>query len=478
MPALTTVPLDTLSLQRFEEVLTPAQREEMTAAMALARDVIGDRVVWNVNSTATGGGVAEMLHSLLAYARGTGVDTRWLVLEGDDDFFRITKRIHHHLHGSPGDGGPLGQAEREVYGRVTERNAAELRELVRPGDLMILHDPQPAGLVRPMLDHGVHVVWRSHVGADVPNEQVDLVWSFLLPYVEPAEALIFTRIAYIPATLRARDPEIIPPSIDAFSTKNQELSPSTVRAILARTGILEASDDGAEPAYTRRDGSRATVTMGAAVERDGPLRATDRVVMQVSRWDPLKDPVGVLRGFADGVAGVTDAHLVLAGPDPAEVTDDPEGARVYEEVSQVRAALPEDVRRRVHLVNLSMSDTEENGVVVNALQRHASVVVQKSFAEGFGLTVSEAMWKARPVVATRIGGIQDQIEDGASGVLLDDGHDLDAYAAAVVRLLDDPEAAQEMGRRAQDRVREDFLGPRHLIQYLQLFGALLAGERR
>jgi trehalose synthase len=462
--------------QRFQEVILRRERADVAAATVQARDVLAGRIVWNINSTASGGGVAEMLLSLLAYARGAGVDARWLVIGGDEDFFSLTKRLHHHLHGSRGDDGPLGPAEHALFDRVTDENMRDLRKAVRPGDFVVVHDPQPAGLVRPLLEHGAHVVWRSHIGADAANEIVADGWEFLAPYVRPAQELVFTRNAYVPDVLRDRPHRIIPPSIDAFSTKNQELAPATVRAILATAGIIESPGRGAgaRPEYVRRDGRLATVTLRASVEHDGPLRGDEPVVLQVSRWDPLKDPVGVLRGFAEGVAPECAGHLVLAGPDPGEVADDPEGRRVFEACRDARAALPDEVRRRVHLVSLSMRDAEENGVVVNALQRHARVVVQKSLAEGFGLTVAEAMWKARPVVATRVGGIQDQIEDGITGLLLDDGSDLDAFAERVRMLLRDRRTARLIGERAQRRVRAGFLGARHLVQYLELFRGLLA----
>jgi trehalose synthase len=475
--ALPAVPVDILPYERFDEVVLERQRGHLEQAAARAREILGTRVIWNINSTATGGGVAEMLHSLLAYARGAGVDARWLLMEGDAEFFGLTKRLHHHFHGSHGDGGPLGPAERAVFDRVTQRNLAELGDEVQRGDIVVVHDPQPAGLVEPLVQRGAHVVWRSHIGVDAVNDAVAEGWEFLVPYVAPADAIVFTREAYVPEVLRGHDYRVIPPSIDAFSAKNQHLSPADVRAILAVTGIIASDGDG-RPQFLRRDGTTATVMMTAAVERDAPLRGHEPVVLQVSRWDPLKDPVGVLRGFAQGVAPATDAHLVLAGPDPAEVTDDPEGARVYGDCVEARRALPEDVRARVHLANLSMHDAEENAAVVNALQRHASVVVQKSLAEGFGLTVAEAMWKARPVVATRVGGMQDQIEDGVDGLLLDDGRDLDGFAERVRLLLLDRGPAQLMGRRAQERVRAEFLGARHLIQYMELFGDLLAAERR
>ncbi len=197
-----------------------------------------------------------------------------------------------------------------------------------------------------------------------------------------------------------------------------------------------------------------------------------KLVTQVSRWDRLKDPAGVLRGFCEHVDD-RDAHLMLAGPSVGAVADDPEGAEVLGEVRAQWGALEPDVRRRVHLAQLPMEDAEENAAIVNALQRRSDVIVQKSLAEGFGLTVAEAMWKARPVVASRVGGIQDQIVDGESGVLIDDPADLPRFGAAVGRLLRDPTLAAQLGEAARERVREEFLGTRQLIQYLNLLDRLV-----
>src|SRR3954464_12144942 len=167
------------------ELLDPPQAQRIRETAGRARDLLAGRVVWNVNSTARGGGVAEMLQSLVAYARGAGVDARWVVIAGDDDFFRVTKRIHNNLHGAAGDGGPLGDAERAIYEATSARNAAALVGVVRPGDVVILHDPQTAGLVAPLLAHGAHVVWRAHIGLDLPNGLARAAWDFLRPYVEP-----------------------------------------------------------------------------------------------------------------------------------------------------------------------------------------------------------------------------------------------------------------------------------------------------
>jgi trehalose synthase len=469
MAELTHVTVGTLAPERFQDVLEPVQWEGFAAAIERARSAFAGRVVWNINSTAKGGGVVEMLRPLLAYARGSGVDARWLVIPGNPDFFRVTKRIHNRLHGSEGDGGGLGEEERRIYEEALAGSIDELVELVRPEDLVIVHDPQPAPLIAPLKERvGASVIWRCHVGLDAPNDIAREAWRFLIPYVEPADAYVFSREQFGWEGLEQSKIEIIPPSIDAFSPKNQELDAEQTLAILGAAGIVSDAGEGV-PRFLREDGSPGRVDRRADALEESPLSSEDRYVLQVSRWDRLKDPLGVIDGFAEHVAPHADAHLVYAGPSVEAVADDPEGAEVLEEARRRWHELGDAERARVHLLQLPMQDGEENAAIVNALQRRAAVVVQKSIAEGFGLTVAEAMWKARPVVATRIGGIQDQIEDGRSGRLIDDARDLAAYGAAVRELLDDPAEAERMGEDARRRVRDRFLGPRSLMQYLELF---------
>ena len=461
------VELGPASLERFRAVLDNAQWGRLEDTAARARRQFEGRVVWNVNSTARGGGVAELLGSLVPYSRAAGVDVRWVVIDGDRAFFRVTKRLHNMLHGFPGDGEGLTAGDAESYGAAAERNACELTAVVNPGDLVLLHDPQTAGLVGPLRRHGAQVVWRCHVGVDTPNDIVMRAWSFLRPHVAGADRIVFSRAAFIWDGLDRSRVAVIPPSIDAFTPKNQPLPPGAVESILRATGIhAEASN--APAAFTRIDGTSGHVVRG--VERNGspPLPGSARAVVQVSRWDRLKDPAGVLRAFVDGVAPSTDAHLVLAGPSTAAVADDPEGPEVLTDIVSRVSRLPDSLRERIHLLSLPMEDPEENAVIVNALQRRADVVVQKSIAEGFGLTVAEAMWKARPVVASAVGGIQDQIVDGQSGVLVQPD-DLEGFAGAVVALLRDPDRAEWIGYNARERVRDAFLGARHLAQYVDLF---------
>jgi trehalose synthase len=288
-----------------------------------------------------------------------------------------------------------------------------------------------------------------------------------------ADAHVFSRQAFVWLGLDPEKTVIIPPSIDAFSPKNQELGRPIVDGILTASGLVEGGDPGLAT-FSRAGGEPGLVKRSAELVDGGPPLAADaRIVTQVSRWDRLKDPLGVMNGFADHVATSSDAHLVLAGPAVEAVSDDPEGAHVLEEVRVAHSQMSLEIQACIHLAALPMADSEENAAIVNALQRRSEVVVQKSLAEGFGLTVAEAMWKARPVVASRIGGIQDQIVDGVSGSLVGDPGDLAEYGNAVTKLLADPERAERMGIEAMDRVRTEFLGPRHLLQYLSLLSKLM-----
>ena len=467
------VPVAPLPLERFDDVLDGEQAQALGRTAARARQLLTGRVVWNVSSTARGGGVAEMLTSLIAYTRGAGVDARWVVIEGDAEFFRVTKRIHNRLHGAAGDGGALGPDELAVYRHAMERNVSALELLVRPGDIALLHDPQTAGLAGPLRDRGVRAVWRCHVGVDHPNDDARQAWRFLLPFVRDAEVYVFSRASFGWDDLDRDRLVVIPPSIDAFAPKNQDLDDSTVSAILRCAGI-EAGDCPPSSVFLRQDGSPGRVDRRVELSGTPPLQRGEPYVVQVSRWDRLKDPVGVLEAYSSGIAPRTSAHLVLAGPAVTAVSDDPEGLGVLEEVGARRAALPADVGERVHLISLPMDDAAENAAMVNALQRQAAVVVQKSLAEGFGLTVAEAMWKGRPVVASRVGGIQDQISEGKTGLLVD-SRDLEGFADAVVGLLEHPDEAARLGAAARDQIRDLFLGPRHLTQYVDLFERLLAG---
>jgi trehalose synthase len=467
------VSVPAVSPQRFRDLLDDQEWEELQRGIVEAQEVLAGRVIWNVNSTGAGGGVAEILNSILSYSRGAGVDVRWMVIDGTPDFFRITKRIHNFVHGAPGDGGSLGEAEARVYEQVTAANAEQIAAAVRPHDAVILHDPQTAGLAARMRRTGALVIWRSHIGAEEPNELVDIAWKFLAPHLDAADACVFSRHAYVPEWANAVRTEVIQPSIDVFSPKNQDMDPETVRAILAHVGLGVDHHGSTPPSFRRRDGSPRRVDHRAEVLSTGPPPSLDApIVVQVSRWDRLKDPVGVMQGFTEHVSEKTQSHLILAGPTVHSVADDPEGAEVLDETVVEWRQLPHMSRSRIHLACLPMVDVLENAAIVNALQRHAAVVAQKSLQEGFGLTVAEAMWKSRAVVASAVGGIRDQIEDGRTGFLLPDPNDLEAFGQTVMRLLVDRELSDWIGTAAHEHVRKHFLATRHALQYLKLFESM------
>ncbi|MGZ6996620.1 MAG: glycosyltransferase [Acidimicrobiia bacterium] len=468
------VEVEALDPRRLEELIGPERTDRFEGVAAMARTMLAGRRVVNVNSTASGGGVAELLQTLLAYVRGVGVDARWVVIEGGPPFFDVTKRIHNNLYGSAGDGGPLGPAEHAVYEEWLHPNASELLSYIRSDDIVILHDPQTAGLAAAMRTAGVHVVWRCHVGRDTPNEATALGWSFLRPYLDPVDRFVFTRAAFAPDWIDRDRLHVITPSIDPFCAKNAPLAPHGARSILQYAGLLGGDGDAELTTFRRRDGSPGRVDRQVDILQTGPPPAPDTpLVVQLSRWDRIKDMAGVLEAFAEHVDRSFGAHLMLIGPEVQGVTDDPEGTTVLDECIDAWRDLPISSRARIHLACVPMTDPDEAATIVNATQRHATVVTQKSLAEGFGLTVVEAMWKHRPVVASRVGGIVDQIDDGVHGLLVDDPTDLEAFGAAVNRLLADEALAERIGERAYRRAHEEFLGDTHLEHYAALFSSML-----
>jgi trehalose synthase len=465
------VPVAKRSIEQLTPVIGAERLARLVQAAGHFRRELSGRTIWNVSSTAVGGGVAEMLQVLLGYVEDVGITSRWMVITGDAEFFVITKRLHNQIHGQLA-GGPLTAVDARHYEQMLAANAAELLELIRPGDLVLLHDPQTAGLTESLTEAGAHVAWRCHIGLDWENEATAAAWTMLRPYLAHASGFVFSRREYVPAWIPDERVAVIPPSIDPFSPKNQHLDQSTVRGILAKIGVLDGSTPAEPVTYLGRDGTPGSVTRSAAVTADGLPGPDDPLVVQVSRWDQLKDMVGVMHGFADYVAPAGGGFLLLAGPAVARVSDDPEGAAVFADCLLQWRELPPAVRSKVLLVTLPLDSADENGAMVNALQRHASVIAQKSLAEGFGLTVAEGMWKGRPVVGSAVGGIIDQIPPGA-GVLLPDPRDLKSFGMAVRELLDDPVASARMGAAAHAYIGQHYVGDVHLLRYERLFGSMI-----
>jgi len=470
----TFVQLDPQPLERYRGVLD-GDFDHIRAVAEFAAKAFEGRTVWHVNSTALGGGVAEMLRAFLPYANDAGVDTRWVVLSEKPEFFGITKRIHNKLHGHPGDGGSLGPEERAAYERILEHSSHHLTELIKPNDVVFLHDPQTAGLIPAVQKAGAVTIWRCHVGVEIANEHVQEAIDFLLPYVVQADGYVFSRGAYLWPQLPAERAHLMAPAIDAFSPKNQDLDAEQVKGILRTMGCIDGTAPDEHVEYLRSDGTVGTVEHEASVYQEAPIPEDCFLIVQISRWDVLKDHEGLLECFANYLAD-TDACLALIGPSSEGVSDDPEGAAVHERLVKQWQELPDEIRRRVHIPDLPMHDFDENGVMVNAFQRRADVVVQKSLVEGFGLTVSEAMWKSKPVVGSAVGGIKDQIVDGETGFLIEDPTDLESFGNALRTLIEDPELVESMGSAARARVAKNFLAAPRIAEYVSLIGLVEANR--
>jgi trehalose synthase len=363
----------------------------------------------HINSTYAGGGVAEMLNSLIPLMNNTGIDTGWRVLAGNADFFNTTKKFHNGLQGEEVN---LTEVKKHLY--VTQNEDFSTYTHVTH-DCVVVHDPQPLPLVT-FYKKKQPWVWRCHI--DITHPDKDL-WDFLAEFIIRYDVMIISSEEYrkdLPIEQR-----IFPPAIDPLSPKNMDLAPMLVRKNLDRFGV----------------------------KTDKPL------LVQISRFDKWKDPLGVVRSFMK-VKQEVDCRLVLCG---SMASDDPEGEVIYRQVE-------EEARPYIESGDLILIQYESN-VLVNALQRSATVLLQKSIREGFGLTVTEGLWKAKPVVSTRVGGIPLQITDGKDGLLVPPGDD-DAFADAILRILRNPEFGEELGRNGRETVREKFLITRLMSDYLDL----------
>lgn len=463
---------DGVDLDLYEAIphLSPAVRALREEAALLVPRLSGRRVVM-VNSTAQGGGVAEMLPRLVSVLRELGLPTDWLVLETDrTEFFPLTKRLHNLIHdsGEPG----LGEDERALYESVSREAGDALKGEIRDGDLLAIHDPQPLGagaLARK--ETKARAVWRCHIGLDRSTERTREVWEFLRPWTEPYDRAVFSAPDYIPHFLAGRA-EIIPPAIDPLGHKNRDLSAHKLVGVLCNARLAVPHQPvltGSFPETAKRLLDDGTFGPAEGEHEIGLLYRP--IVLQVSRWDRLKGWLPLLQAFdrlkrgalepasdsARHLRRIQIVRLVLAGPDPASIQDDPEAKEVLEDLKTAWLALSPDVRKDVAIVSLPMGSRKNNALMVNALQRCATIVVQNSIQEGFGLTVTEAMWKRSAVLSTHACGPRQQIRDGMDGVLVQDPESPDEIAAALDRLLADPFRRARLGGSAQRRVHESFL---------------------
>jgi trehalose synthase len=467
--------------------LTPAVRELKSEAAAAARHLEG-RTIWMVNSTAQGGGVAEMLPKMIRLLRDLGVRAEWGVMEASrPEFFSLTKRIHNLIHGSGQPG--LSGADRQLYDAVSRETADAMRARLAPRDILVIHDPQPMGagaiLKREL---GLPTVWRCHIGLDEETPATKDAWSFLRPYAETYDHAVFTAPEYVPGYL-ARRMSVIHPGIDPIGPKNCELSTNKVMGILCNSGLLKSGHPILTPSWDRRaQRLRPDGRFTAADEGDDVGFGFRPTILQVSRWDRLKGWGPLLKGFAilKGAPSpardldrrrIDLARLVLAGPDPSSIQDDPEGSAVLADlIGQYRALAP-GLQADVALLALPMGSRRENALMVNVLQRCASLVVQNSLQEGFGLTATEAMWKRSLVLVSRACGLRIQVRDGLEGRVNEEPEHPEAIAAAMGEMLGNRDRSI-LGARAQRRVYDEFLVFTQLRRWLRVLSGCIERETR
>lgn len=392
----------------------PILGEEAVAEIRrLAARLRGVRVL-NINSTPYGGGVAEILQALVPLMRDAGLDAHWQVMRAEPQFFEVTKALHNALQGMPLE---LSAEMIDIYNRNNQANAKQLED---DFDFIMVHDPQPAAILH---FHGrkgnARWIWRCHIDTSTPNQQV---WGFLRPaYLDLYDAAVFTLERFVPPDLQVPKIVVIPPSIDPLSPKNAPMALEEAKSVIARFGV----------------------------DPNRPF------MVQVSRFDPWKDPLGVIDAYRMVKREIPAVQLALVG---AMAADDPEGVQLY---ARALRRAGEDFDISVLSNWDGVHDRE-----VNVFQTAAQVVIQKSLREGFGLVVAEAMWKGKPVVGGNAGGIPLQVLEGETGFLVDS---VEECAQRALALLRQPDLAREMGQKAREHVRKNFLSPRHLRDYLRLF---------
>jgi trehalose synthase len=387
---------------------TPIVGKSTIEELKLISAKLQRRVIQNINSTFTGGGVVELLSRIVPLLQQLGIDARWNIIEATPDFYQVTKKFHNLLHGRREE---ISNGDYRLFTETTQKN---IEELEINGDIVFVHDPQPVGLVDQKKETDKKWIWRCHIDVSHADHEV---WRFLEQFVVQYDAAVFSSLSFsrelpIPQYL-------ISPSIDPLSDKNRDLPLETVDAVLAKYGIY----------------------------KDKPI------ITQVSRFDYLKDPVGMIQAF-EMVRSGTECQLVLAG---GTASDDPESERVLSEVRE-RASSNQDI----HVLLIPPGSDIE----INALQRASTIIVQKSLREGFALTVSEALWKAKPVVASAVGGIPLQVRNRFTGLL---SHGIEGTAYAIRQLLSNPDYARWLGENGREHIRHNFLITRHLRDELLLF---------
>lgn len=477
----------TAKLERYGEF----DGASLETVRRLGREVaalLGPHRVWMLNSTASGGGVAEMMPRLCALLDDVGLDVRWLVMKTDaPSFFATTKALHNLIHG---EAASLPSDAKQTFDEVSASLAEGLRQ-VTSNDVLVVHDPQPAGVGSHLpAQRRPTLVWRSHIGMPTSNAHTQQGWDFLHPYLTDYERLVFSAQPYVPTEYLERA-RIIAPGIDPLSHKNRFLRPYKLVGIMRAAGLVDGPSCDTWSGFEQRaqrwtNGRWHTTPMPDFLFRP--------FILQVSRFDRLKGfgqliPAFVaflelwprraehLRIDAERVrCELAAVQLVLAGPDPSGVADDPEAVEVLESLCRQVNALPDEVRDRVHLLRLPMASTKENALMVNALQRAASLAVQNSIREGFGLTASEALWKSTPTIVSNVGGLSIQVRHDIDGRIVQDPCDPQEMAKAMLFMLSQPHQAETMGRSGHMRVRDHFLVLNQMKRWLEVLLDVLASR--
>ena len=398
------------SKAKIQDYVPIVGRSTIEELRALAERLSG-KVIQNINSTFIGGGVAEILTRMVPLLNQLGVDARWTTIKGSEGFFDVTKKFHNALHGRKEH---ISSEDFSLFLEVSNKNIEELRF---QGDIIFVHDPQPIALIAKKKELGEKWIWRCHI--DVSNSDNE-VWEFLRNFIIEYDAAVFSAPNF--AQQLPIPQFMISPSIDPLSDKNKELPSEIIDSVLSKYGL----------------------------DKDKPI------IAQISRFDYLKDPIGVIQAF-EMVRKSIDCQLILAG---GTATDDPESVKVLQEVKDRASHNPD-----IHILLIP----PESDIEINALQRAAAIILQKSIKEGFGLTITEALWKGKPVVASAVGGIPLQVKNKFTGLLC---YSVEGAAYAIKRLLSNPEYAIWLGKNAQEHVRQNFLITRHLKDYLLLFISL------
>ena len=430
------------------------------------------RTLWMMNSTANGGGVAEMMPKMVTILRQLGVKTEWIVFSPDNQaFFQLTKRIHNLIHdfGKPG----FTSDEKALYEKISHTAADALQQRIPDHDVLIVHDPQPLGAGAELKRRtGIKSIWRCHIGLDKQTPGTTSAWEFLKDPIVEYDHTVFSALAYLPPFLNNKY-SIITPAIDPLSHKNRDLSSPELFGILIKAGIIQNGHPPLlYPRWKRKamwlnpDGKFMNTPMESGVEL--LYRPT---ITQISRWDRLKGWLPLLEGFvflkriyrnnghhkSPERMRILASQLILVGPEPSAVQDDPEGKGVLDDICNYYKELPAEDQKDISILTLPMSSRTQNHLMVNALQRCSTLVVQNSIQEGFGLTATEAMWKKIPVLGTSACGLRQQIRDGKDGCLTADPMNEAEIAENLRKILSKPKLLEKWGRSAQQRVYKNFL---------------------